>query len=51
MLLGKGIAKISEVMQELHRQNFPGLIAIEYEKESDVSQDVQADVEFAQRLS
>jgi sugar phosphate isomerase/epimerase len=51
VLLGKGIAKVPEVMRELHRQNFSGLIAIEYEKEGNVSQDVKADVEFARRLS
>ena len=51
VLLGKGIAKVPEVMRELHRQNFPGLIAIEYEKEGDVSQDLKADVEFARRLA
>lgn len=51
VLLGKGIARVPEVMRELHRQNFPGLIAIEYEKEGDVNQDMKADVEFARRLS
>jgi len=51
VLLGKGIAKVPEVMRELHRQNFPRLIAIEYEKEGDVSQDMKADLEFARRLA
>ena len=51
VLLGKGIAKVPEVMRELHRQKFAGLIAIEYEKEGDVRQDMKADVEFARRLA
>ena len=34
VLLGKGIAKVPEVMRELHRQQFAGLIAIEYERKA-----------------
>jgi inosose dehydratase len=51
VLLGKGIAKVPEVMRELHRQNFSGLIAIEYEKEGDVNQVIKADVEIARGLA
>ena len=51
VLLGNGIAKVPEVMRELHRQNFSGLIAIEYEKEGDVNQDMKADVEIARGLA
>jgi inosose dehydratase len=51
VLLGKGIAKVPQVMGELHRQNFSGLIAIEYEKEGDVNQDMKADVEIARDLA
>jgi inosose dehydratase len=51
VLLGKGIAKIPEVMKELHRQNFAGFIAVEYEKEGDVNQDMRADMEFARKLA
>ena len=51
VLLGKGIAKVPEVMRELHRQNFSGLIAIEYEKEGDVTKDMKADVEIARGLA
>lgn len=51
VLLGKGIARVPEVMRELHRQNFPGLIAIEYEKEGDVDEDVKTDVEIARSLA
>ena len=39
VLLGKGIARIPEVMPELHRQNFAGLVAIEYEHEGAVEGD------------
>jgi sugar phosphate isomerase/epimerase len=51
LLLGKGIAKIPAVMQELHRQNFAGLVAVEYEKEGDVNQDMRQDMEFARQLA
>jgi sugar phosphate isomerase/epimerase len=50
VLLGKGISKIPEVMKELHRQNFAGLVAVEYEKEGDVTEDMRQDMEFARRL-
>jgi len=51
VLLGKGISKIPEVMQELRRQNFAGLVAVEYEKEGDVNEDMRQDVEFARKLA
>jgi sugar phosphate isomerase/epimerase len=51
VLLGTGISKISAVMQELHRQNFAGLVAVEYEKEGDVDDDMRQDMEFARRLA
>jgi inosose dehydratase len=51
VLLGKGIAKVPEVMRELHRQNFSGLIAIEYEKEGEVNEDIKADVQIARGLA
>jgi sugar phosphate isomerase/epimerase len=51
VLLGTGISKISGVMQELHRQNFAGLVAVEYEKEGDVNDDMRQDIEFARRLA
>ena len=38
-------------MQELHRQDFAHLVAIEYEKEGDINGDMKADVEFARRLA
>ena len=43
VLLGKGISKIPEVMKELHRQNFGGLVAIEYESEGDVREAMSQD--------
>ena len=51
VLLGKGIAKIPEVMQELHRQNFAGFVAVEYEKEGDVNEDMRRDMEYARKLA
>jgi sugar phosphate isomerase/epimerase len=51
VLLGRGISKISQVMRELHRQNFAGLVAVEYEKEGDVAGDMKQNVEFARRLA
>jgi inosose dehydratase len=51
VLLGNGIARIPEVMQELHRQNFAGLVAVEYEKEGDVNKDVAEEVAFARKLA
>ncbi len=51
VLLGQGISKISDVMKELHRQNFAGLVAVEYEKEGDVIEDMRKDMEFARQLA
>jgi inosose dehydratase len=35
----------------LHRQNFNGLVAVEYEKEGDVNEDMRLDMEFARKLA
>jgi sugar phosphate isomerase/epimerase len=51
VLLGRGIAKIPEVMQELHKLHFGGLVAIEYEKEGPVEEDLRQEVAFARRLA
>lgn len=51
VLLGTGISKIPEVMRELRRQNFGGLVAVEYEKEGDVDDDMRQEVEFARKLA
>ncbi len=51
VLLGKGISRIPDVMKELRRQDFAHLVAIEYEKEGNVNNDMKADVEFARALA
>ena len=51
VLLGKGISKIPQVMRELHRQNFKGLVAVEYEKEGDLNDDMRQEIEFARKLA
>lgn len=50
VLLGKGIARIPEVIAELRRINYGGLVAIEYEKEGPVEEDLRLEVEFARKL-
>jgi sugar phosphate isomerase/epimerase len=50
VLLGQGIAKIPEAMRELKKINYTGLIAIEYEKEGDVNDDIRQEVEYARKL-
>jgi sugar phosphate isomerase/epimerase len=50
VLLGKGIARIPEVMNELRRVNYSGLVAIEYEHEGPVDEDVRIEVEFARKF-
>jgi len=51
VLLGNGISKIPEVMKELKRQNFAELVAVEYEKESDVTEDMRKDMDYARKLA
>ena len=51
VLIGRGIAQIPAVMDELHKVNYRGLVAIEYEKEGDVDADVKQEVEFARKLA
>jgi hypothetical protein len=51
VLLGKRISRFPEVPQELHRQHFGGLVAVEYEKEGSVEVDVRHEVEFARKLA
>ncbi|MGB6111895.1 MAG: TIM barrel protein [Acidobacteriaceae bacterium] len=50
-LLGEGIANIPAVMRELHRQNFAGLVAVEYEKEGPVDQDMAKEIAYARSLA
>lgn len=51
VLLGTGIAHIPGVMRELRHLQFPGLVAIEYEKDSNDDQDMVKQVAYARRLS
>jgi inosose dehydratase len=51
VLLGHGIARIPEVMRELHRISFAGLVAIEYEKDGPVEEDMRQQVAYARRLA
>jgi len=51
VLLGQGIARIPEVIAELHKLRFAGLVAIEYEKEGPVEADMRREVEFARKLA
>jgi sugar phosphate isomerase/epimerase len=51
VLLGQGISKIPAVMSELHKISYHGLVAIEYEKEGDVNEDVRKEVELARKLA
>jgi len=51
VLIGQGIAKIPEVMRELRNVNFRGLVAIEYEKEGPVEEDMRKEVEYARQLA
>ena len=51
ILIGQGIARIPDVMKELHRVSYRGLVAIEYEKEGDVDRDVAREVDFARKLA
>lgn len=51
VLLGTGIAKIPAVMAELRRQKFGGLVAVEYEKEGPVEDDMRQEVEYARKLA
>ena len=50
VLLGKGIARIPEVMAELNHVGYAGLIAIEYEKEGPVNEDLRIEVEYLRRM-
>ena len=51
VLIGQGIAKIPQVMEELHKLRFGGLVAIEYEKEGPVADDLRKEVAFARKLA
>ena len=46
VLFGRGIAKIPEVMAELKKINYKNLVAIEYEKDGNSNQDMEALVRY-----
>jgi sugar phosphate isomerase/epimerase len=50
VLLGKGIAKIPQVIAELIRIGYEGLLAIEYEKEGPVEDDLRREVDYVRTL-
>jgi sugar phosphate isomerase/epimerase len=50
VLLGQGIARIPEVMAELKRARYRGLVAVEYEHEGPVQDDVRQEVVYARGL-
>ena len=49
--LGTGLAKVPQVMEELHKLNFKGLVAFEYEKEGQINDDVARQVAYARKLA
>jgi sugar phosphate isomerase/epimerase len=49
--LGKGLCRIPEVMAELRKIGFQGLVAFEYEKEGEIREDVRQQLEYARRLA
>jgi sugar phosphate isomerase/epimerase len=50
VLLGQGIARIPEVMAELKRVGYRGLVAIEYEHDGPVQDDVRQEIVYARKL-
>jgi sugar phosphate isomerase/epimerase len=50
VLLGTGIARIPDVMKTLRAVNYAGLVAIEYEHDGPVEDDVRKEVEYARTL-
>jgi sugar phosphate isomerase/epimerase len=51
VIIGQGIANIPAAMRELRQMHFGGLVAIEYEKEGPVEDDMRRAVEYARRLA
>ncbi|QOY86823.1 sugar phosphate isomerase/epimerase family protein [Paludibaculum fermentans] len=49
--LGQGLCRIPEVMKELHRIGFKGLIALEYEKDGDILDDVRRQIAAARKMA
>jgi sugar phosphate isomerase/epimerase len=50
VLLGQGIAHIPEVIAELKRIDYGGLVAIEYEHQGPVEEDARTEVEYVRKL-
>lgn len=48
--LGQGRARIPEVIKELSRLRFSGLVAVEYEKDGDINEDVRRQIEYARGI-
>ena len=51
VLLGTGAARIPAAMREPCSQEFAGLVAVEYQKQDDVYQDMEKQVAFARTLA
>jgi sugar phosphate isomerase/epimerase len=49
VLLGRGIARIPAVMKALRDVDYRGLVAIEYEKDGPVDEDVRIEMEYARK--
>jgi sugar phosphate isomerase/epimerase len=50
VLFGHGVVNIPGVMKELKAIGFKGLVAIEYEKDTNSNADMQYQVEYARRF-
>ncbi|MEP7361780.1 MAG: TIM barrel protein [Acidobacteriota bacterium] len=48
--LGTGLVKVDQVMAELKKLGYKGLIAFEYEREGEIKQDVAAQIAYARKL-
>jgi sugar phosphate isomerase/epimerase len=48
--LGQGRARVPEVINELAKLQFKGLIALEYEKEGDINDDVRRQIAYAREV-
>ncbi len=51
VLFGRGVANIPGVMKALKGIGFPGLVAVEYEKDSNSNDDMKHLVQYARRLA
>lgn len=51
VIIGRGIAKIPAAMRELRALRFGGLVAIEYEKDGPIGEDMRIEVAYARKLA